>query len=44
MENTSTHSCSHTENRFYIAFVILLLNQLEYVRGTKYFATDYLPV
>ena len=26
MENTPIYSCSHIENRFYIAFVILLLN------------------
>ena len=44
MGSTSIYSCSHTENHFYIAFIILLLNQLKYVRGTKYFATDCLAV
>lgn len=29
---TSINSCSHTENCFCIAFAILLLNLLEYVR------------
>ena len=42
MRSTSVYSCSHTDNHFYIAFVILLLNYLEYVIVTKYFATDYL--
>ena len=34
----------YTENLFYIAFVVLLQNWLEYVKGTKYFAIDYLAV
>ena len=32
MGSTSINSCSHTENYFCIAFAILLLNLLEYVR------------
>ena len=42
--NTSVYSCSHTENRVYMAFVILLLKQLKYVSTPKYFTTDYVAV
>ena len=44
MGSTSINSCSHTANCFCIAFAILLLNLLEYVEGTKYFAIDYLAI
>ena len=44
VRNTSVYSFLHTENHFYISFVILLLKQLKYVKGTKYLAIDYLAV